>query len=277
MADKKILLIAFDPHGLDKTVHEDYNIQRSSPAAASAMSLHGQTVSQGGVNGYIQSIILPVRYRTLQRGDLEKIVLPLLTGAGQIDMICTLHDKRNGRYDIERFASRNRGANNVDNDNVKGSQTGPLYYKAKADATQTPPFSLIRFNEAYRSKFLETTLPVANIIPGTLGNNTVIYNQRFTTDNAADMQPESAPASGTVTGPAPIAASNPELGSSGDFLFNEAFYRIAVIRQDVASTTKTGHLNVERIQGPTDDFDLAATQSVNNNITTIVKDSLQGL
>ncbi len=274
--DKKILLVAFDPHGLDKNIHEDYNIEQSSPAAASAISLHGQTVSQGGADGYIQTVILPVRYRALQRGDLEKIVLPLLTGADQVDMICTMHDKRIGRYDIERFASRNRGSNNTDNDNTKGS-VAPRYFKAKADNSQTPPFSLIRYAASARSTFLETTLPVGNIIPGTLGNNTVIYNQQYTTHNPADTQPESAPASGTVNLPAPNAASNPELGSSGDFLFNEAFYRIALIRQDVASATKTGHINVERIQGPSDSFDLTATQGVNTNITTIIKDALAGL
>lgn len=274
--DKKILLIAFDPYGLDTTIHEDNNIRKSSPAAAAAMNLHGQLVSQGGINGFIQSIVLPVRYRTLQRNDLEKIVLPLLTGTDQVDMICTINDNRVGRYDIERFASRNRGESHTDNSNDQGIRA-PRYYKARASSSVTPPFSLIRFSETSRPKFLETTLPVANMIPGNLGNNLVIYNQRYKTDDPADIQALANGGSGTANVALPNNASNPTVGSSGDFLFNEAFYRIASIRQDVSSTTKTGHISVERIQGPGDDFDLIATQGVHTNLSTIIKDALAGL
>jgi len=274
--DKKILLIAFDPFGLDTSIHEDYNIKKSSPAAASALSLHGQTVSQGGVNGFVQSVIFPVRYRTIQRKDLEKIVLPYLTGADQVDMICTINDNRVGRYDIERFASRERKETHVDNNNRNGSR-GLRYYKARSDASMTPPFKLIRRSEAVMAKFLETTLPIANLIPGTLGNNLVIYNQQFETTDPVSTNPISNSGSGSGNIAGPNNTSSPSLGSSGDFIFNEAFYRVAAIRENVVSTTKTGHISVERIQEAGDDFDLAKTQSVNNNLTTIIKDSLAGI
>lgn len=274
--DKKILLIAFDPFGLDKTIHEDYNIQKSSPGVASALSLHGQTLSKGGVNGYIQVVVFPVRYRTFQRDDLETMVLPFLTGANQIDMICTLHDNRNGRYDIERFASRKRGVNHTDNDNKKGS-IATRYYKARPDASLSPPYRLIRYAESSRPKFLKTTLPIANMIPGSLGNNLVIYNQSYATDNPAHTQGLAATGSGTANVPDPNAASNPTVGSSGDFLFNEAFYRIASIREDVNATTKTGHISLERIQGPNDDFDLVKTQSVQTRLKSLIEDALAGL
>lgn len=273
--DKKILIIAFDPYGLDKLEDPAYNIKMSNPGAVAAHELHDQSINNGVVTGYIQSVVFPVRYRTQQRGDLEKMVLPLLTGADAVDMIVTVSPNRAGRYDIERFAARYRNSEIKDNNNQKG--TGVTYYYAKPDNTVALPFRILRTSTVKRAKFIESNLPETNLIPGTLGNNLVIYNQQYTTSDPAVTQGLSATGSGTADVPFPSSTPDPKSGSAGAYLFNEAFYRIGSIRTDVASTTKTGHISVDRFQGSTDDFDLAKSQTVSNNLKQLLIDALLGL
>lgn len=275
LGDKKILLISFDPFGLNPTWDAANNVRKSNPGAASALNLHGQTITDLGVDGYIQTVILPVRYRMLIQDELEAMILPYLTGPDKVDMIVTVNDKRVGRYDVERFASRKRNPDNVDNTKRKGGD--PIFRKAKAEVSAPLGYTLTKATGRFREKFLETTLPVTDIIPGTLGNTVVIYNQEYSTDDVGDVEVTSAPNSGTVDITSPLAASNPVTGSAGDNIVNEVFFRIASIREDVGSTTKTGHISVAKLQGPTDDFNLTNTQGVDTNFTTILKDALSGL
>jgi hypothetical protein len=69
-------------------------------------------------------------------------------------------------------------------------------------------------------------------------------------------------------------------GSGGDYLSNEIFFRVAVLRNhlNLNNILKSGHLHVPLLQqGKGDDFKLEATKILINNVKKIIGDAIQGL
>lgn len=234
---KKILISGFDPFELDDPL-------ASNPSGAVALALHGETLtSPDGVQGYVQSVLFPVRYRDFDAGVIEKFFTKYLYD-DEVDMIVTL--SKNGAssyYDIERFASRYRNPNLLDNDDQHGA---------------SPIGVGTGWNEFY-----ETNLPVKKmmsavdlVLPPV---QTVFYDQSFqSSGGAGGVQEKKHPSE--PTGPnlkenAPgvllsLIEGRAMRGSGGTYLSNEIFYRVARLRDQPPagasgpSGVRTGHLHI---------------------------------
>ena len=255
---KKILITGFDPFFLNEKhpiFGANSNIRQWNPSGQAVLSLHGKTIS----NGFIQTMIFPVRYIDFDKGYVEKYIMQHIH---EVDMIITISQGLY-RYDIERFASKFRTSSTIDNLNVVLSHQ--FYLPSSNGITQ--------INESIIPEFLETTLPVNSMIPGSLGNNLVVFNQKYRGNLTS--APYSAPNSGTsnITGP-----NNTEKaleGSGGTYLSNEIFYRVAVSRNHLGlnGTLKSGHLHVPILD--IDDLEQAQTDTL--NVKIIIENAIQGL
>lgn len=68
------------------------------------------------------------------------------------------------------------------------------------------------------------------------------------------------------------------IGSGGDYLSNEIFYRVSLLREQYNSTLKTGHLHLPIIQSyPALFFSLQKTRTEVENTKIILQDALDGL
>ena len=216
---KKIVVIGLDP---DALLYQTVN-----PSAATALALHGENINSGAINGTIRSTVMPARYSDYD-GNLFEGIYNLAIQNNSVDMILVLnYDLADTKFDMERVASRYRGRN-FDNENqLAVGQIG-------ADATY--------------AEFYETNVPAAGIVSmvpgpftGTAGNQWLYFD-------------ESAQST-TVTKEHPIHASNPpngnaasyalntltgtaKKGSGGDFFGNELYYRLLYMQNQHGSTVK---------------------------------------
>ena len=261
---KKILITGFDPFGLRN------NIEQSNPSGAVALALHGTEISDNKGNiGVIQSMIYPVRYEDFDKGYVEQYIYPYIQN---VDMIVTISQGFK-HYDIERFASKKRTSKTLDN---LAQNKHVIYYNIENGI-----LTRVSYNDL--PEFLETTLPKNSIVPGTLGNNIVVYNQfylssvkqkswdwsyvlqKFVNEGTKDIQ---GPSLGEIS----------VEGSGGDFLSNEIFYRVSLLREQYNSTLKTGHLHLPIIQSyPALFFSLQKTRTEVENTKIILQDALDGL
>jgi len=244
----KVLITGFDPFILRS------NVEQWNPSGQAALSLHGTKIG----NGYIQSMVFPVRYADFDKGVVEKYLLPHINN---IDMIITISQGRL-RYDIERFASKFRTRTIVDNLNVVKRRIS--YLPNAGIFSQT--------SEELMPEFLETTLPVKFIIPGSLGNTRVVYNQGYKGSRTSASY--SMANSGTNNIPEPSKNEIALGGSGGTYLSNEIFYRVAVLRNhlNLDNVLKSGHLHVPKIAVN----DLKLAQLGVTNIKTIIEHATQG-
>lgn len=253
---RKVLLIGFDPYHLDPSVDPNYNTLQSNPGGSVALHYHNQDLYPTGGEVEIQSVILPVRYKDLDQGIVEKLVLPYLQGPEKVDMIISINHNRESRFDIERFASKYRNPDHADSSNQKNKAA--QYYRVD-NSSSTP--SLEKVTPGQRLEFLETNLPAAKLIPTQQDTYDVVWNEGYTSNDPADQQADSEPGSHTINngeiqrGPAPDSASKARKGSAGDFIFNEVFFRLLCMREDLTSDTKVGQLSLPRYQTGTEDFE----------------------
>lgn len=72
-----------------------------------------------------------------------------------------------------------------------------------------------------------------------------------------------------------ISITNIKDGSGGNYLSNEIFYRVAILRNHLGlnNTLKSGHLHVPILAVN----DLAQAQTNTFNVKTIIQDAIQGL
>lgn len=261
---KKILITGFDPFGLN------VNIEQSNPSGVVALALHGTEISdEDGNIGEIQAMIFPVRYEDFDKGYVEQYIYPYIPN---VHMIVTISQGYK-YYDIERFASKKRTSKTLDN---LAQNKHIIYYNIENGI-----LTRVSYNDL--PEFLETTLPKNSIVPGTLGNNIVVYNQfylssvkqeswdwsyvlqKFVNEGTKDIQ---GPSLGEIS----------VEGSGGDFLSNEIFYRVSLLREQYNSTLKTGHLHlpiIQYYQAPF--FSLQKTRTEVENTKIILQDALDGL
>ncbi len=245
---KKVLITGFDPFILRS------NVEQWNPSGQAVLSLHGTKIG----NGYIQSMVFPVRYADFDKGVVEKYLLPHISN---IDMIITISQGR-FRYDIERFASKFRTRTKVDNLNVVPPH---IFYLPNAGI-------FCQTSEELMPEFLETTLPVKSIIPGSIGNTRVVYNQGYMGSRTSANY--STANSGTNNIPEPRKNEIALGGSGGTYLSNEIFYRVAVLRNhlNLNNGLKSGHLHVPKIAVN----DLKQAQLDVTNIKAIIEHATQG-
>jgi hypothetical protein len=193
--------------------------------------LHNQVVSLGSQKGIIQAALFPVRYKDFNRGVVEEFVEEYLANGGpnQVNMLMTISlDGVGSHYYLERFATRHRG-NTADN------------------MVKQPLFNSSGFGMSWL-RYLETTLPVLQIVPNVSGwsSQEIYYNQSYNEQNyPIDPTATSANALYNLNTDLPLSPSGVMVnGSGGNFLSNEIFYRVARMREKLGSSTKTGHLHI---------------------------------
>ena len=108
---------------------------------------------------------------------------------------------------------------------------------------------------------------------GTLGNSRVVYNQEY--QGNLTSQPYSEENSGVSNLASPEVGEIAINGSGGDYLSNEIFFRVAVLRNhlNLNNVLKSGHLHVPILN--LNDYNLAVNFIIETN--KILKDAIQGL
>lgn len=226
---KKILVTGFDPFNLEKAPGT-YN-----PAGLVALALHNQVITDGlGNTGLVQAAVFPVRYRDFDANVVEDFVEKYLKNGSpdQVKMLMTISLYSKGfHFYLERYATRFRldWKDNLD-DHLGGIEVGK--------------------GGSWRN-FFETTLPVPEMVEATLGHpgQKVYYNQHFKAINSQDfpIRPQETvvvPGLNLMTNTGSAPSGKLEEGSGGAYLSNEIFYRVARLREALASTTKTGHMHI---------------------------------
>ncbi|MGB8192146.1 MAG: S8 family serine peptidase [Chitinophagaceae bacterium] len=270
---RRVLLTGFDPFGLNKALGGD-NFLQNNPSGVAALFLHGKTIVHNGKTGFIQTAMIPVRYRDFDNKNVDGFFGPFFVTPNQVDTIATMSQGREFRYDIERFMAKYRNPALTDNEGVLGGE--PLYYVPGGQPGDVVPET----DNSLLPEFIETTLPVASIVPGTFANAQVIFNQAWDAQGLPDPdRGDSAPGSGnTPTPPAPAAGAISVQGSGGNYLSNEICYRVALQRVKHGSAIKTGHIHLPILQNlVTQDFDKAAFSAFVTRMEEIMKDLIAGL
>ncbi len=278
-AGRRVLLLGFDPFFVRPNVANN-NSHFSNPAGVAALCLHGSTAVPGMV---IQSVILPVRFADFDAGIVDMLVDNYLQGPNQVNLILSLGQHLDLAYHVTRFATRYRSPSVADNLNVLGQPA--VHYEL--NATQTTLGAMA--GDANLPRFLETTLPVSLMVPGsvmavspdgTQVAKSVQFDQRFRQLNSAI--PEGHESSDpTFSDVVPAPDRDVEEGGAGNYLANELFYRIAWRRTQRNTTLRVGHLQVPKLQsdaaGRSPRFDAHRVQYFVSTIVQILRDALPGI
>jgi DNA-binding XRE family transcriptional regulator/pyrrolidone-carboxylate peptidase len=240
---RKAIVTGFDPFQLPQVPN------RSNPSGVIALSLNKRTFSSTQGNTFVRTAVFPVRYRDFDESLIEKAISPNI---GSIALLMTT-SQGDSQYDVERFASRNRGLTIRDNDGKHN--TGTLI--PGGGGLTVPP------GLGSGPEFIESTLPYERVItadintrklpgpqpgPPPYNDNTgFILNQAYKALDGQryDETPDEFHEDSYKKQPVkplgnPIAVE----GSGGDFLSNEIFYRTALLRFVNRPALPSGHLHV---------------------------------
>lgn len=253
---KKILITGFDPFFLNEQhpqIGSFSNRRQSNPSGCVALSLYGTTTNNN--IGYIQSLIVPVRYTDFDRstnnadgqgdGIVEEYLQPFI---GQVDMIITISQAGPNDYNIDKYATKTRGGT-VDN----------LDYSriALSDSVTTG------------DEWLETSLPGAFI------QGIIIYNYDYVRTLGDYNSTPRIYTDGNIT--PPVAGQKMYSGPGGNYLSNEIFYRVAKLRKVLDPTLPTGHFHIAKLQSFGQDFNGGNTQTLINNVKDAINNGVTGL
>ena len=229
--NKRVLVSGFDPFGFQ---HGVANLRQANPSGAVALALDGTSVSSGKVNGNIEGIVFPVRFRDFDQGIVERTFRPYMSGKRAVDMIMTismgggdLAKQGSKAFELEQYAGRRRSSGNYP-DNLgrkEGSESRPI---ARADLPSGP-------------EFLESSLPYKAIHKG-LGRSQTQAESELKYIPRGKKKPVTVPAGGLSAKQQRSAKA--VAGSGGGYLSNEVFYRTAALKKDVGGSVRVGHLHV---------------------------------
>jgi len=213
---KRIVISGFDPFGLDLPA---YGAARATnPSGAAALALDGRTMTNAGISGAVEAVVFPVSFTAFDEGAVEGFFRPFLSGPDRADMIMTISMNSGSAYEVEEYAGRTRGAGFPDNPGRTPGSSGP------------PP------GLGPGPEFLRGTLPGS--ARRALGRTSPTTGEAEITEIPAGGSAERR----TTTGPTP--GSRSVAGSGGQYLSNEIFYRVALLRSDTGSSVPYGHLHV---------------------------------
>ncbi|MEM0995455.1 MAG: S8 family serine peptidase [Bacteroidota bacterium] len=300
---KKVLVAGFDPYELSP--HDGLeNPYNASPSAAAALALHGETLSDGGGNNaYVQGVILPMRYRDFGEGPgvVEGIFEPHMDGvaaAEKADLILNLATGDPFVFGVERFASRYRGGKK-DNENRPVSSPPAFDFPDEPDGDQFHETSLpvdkivpagnagmwkIYFQQNFHYTYVkdgseeEAYLRLGSLHPNFDLQPGVSYDEQ-PADGDEKIEKGAHPRNGNLVGKTPNKLNNlfapkkkniaAKWGSAGDFLPNELFYRVCLLREAHDNNQEIGLLTLPRLQaGPDlrDRYNLALGLSEPNSV-----------
>ena len=142
-------------------------------------------------------------------------------------------------------------------------------------------------------EFLETNLPSASMVSMNeaeykLLRGNEIYNQGWSkefsgTDVLGHTRPKDRPNSyagdsNTNTPPSPPSGNVVKEGSGGNYLSNEVFYRVALLREKRNSTVLTGHLHLPVLQTRTNpNFNGVNTKELIQDVRGMVVDGINAI
>lgn len=241
---KKVLITGFDPFFLNK--NKGGNILQSNPSGANALYLHNKTLIQGVNTFLVQTVLFPVRYEDFDKGVVENTLTKFIDTSladFKVDFIFTMSQGSIFRFDVDRFAAKNRGGS-ADNLNVGSMVVDSGFNK----------------NIGNGKEFYETTLPSNKIVPINNNDNDKFFihlNQTFEYEIAGEevnkyndntlqegfaLIPDSAnPLPPTSVNLAIIKES--VKGSGSNYLSNEIFYRVCRIREEIATNRGKGEVD----------------------------------
>lgn len=264
---KKILITGFDPFFLNEKLYPNWhNIEQSNPSGCVALALHN-SLTQNEI-GYIQSMIVPVRYTDFDNsknisngqgiGIIEKYIKPLLD---EVDMVITISQAGPNDYNIDIFATLSRGGT-IDNMNftrIKGSKS------VNVSSIET----------------IVTTLPDKF----TQGSSIAVFNGEYQiTENSTQLiaTKSNYPNSKIFNGP------------GGNYLSNEIFYRVSKLREEWIKSKlpnivakATGHFHIAMLQSGSADYNSAngttkyfvnsSTKVLINKVKTSINEGITGI
>ena len=258
---KKILITGFDPFGLNEREalkKEKVNIRQSNPSGAVALSLHNTTTDNN--LGYIQTMIIPVRYTDFDgssaflwgqgEGIIEKYIQPWIS---EVDMIITFsQDLGPDNYNIDQYATATRGGSP---DNLRHKRI--------------PKSRSINILGHPELEWFKSTLP-SQILGGQVKSNDSYV------DKDEKKQSGTPPVDEQLIG-----------GSGGNYLSNEIFYRVAKLRQEIRpflddekkKPFPTGHFHIAKLQNPAlkEDFSADKTKTLINIVKAAVDNAVTGI
>jgi pyrrolidone-carboxylate peptidase len=216
---RKVLVSGFDPFGFQSGGERS----QDNPSGAAVLALDGKTIdsTSGKAQGKVEGVIFPVRFADFDRGVVETTFRPYLTNPKRkVDMIMTIslagkelpaeEAGKSKRYELERWAGRNRSSPSVDNEGVRGDD---VYEGGVQEGKRLPK----------GEQFLESTLPREKM----------------------SHRKETAEESGkSESGGMAIE------GSGGGYLSNEVFYRTRLLAGAGDEAVPVGHLHVPRQKAP---------------------------
>lgn len=204
---KRVLVSGFDPFGLETSVN------RGNPSGAAVLALDGQTISGGGVDARVESVIFPVRFADFDARMVETFFQPYLTGKTKADMIVTISQGGSKDFEVEKFAGRRRSTEATDNLGVLSGGT--------------PSSPLVPAGLGTGPEILETSLPSKEMLTGSGKAKVGLDKTKVQLSGGEAVE-----------------------GSGGGYLSNEIFYRTALLRSDSGSTVPYGHLHTPYLDAP---------------------------
>jgi hypothetical protein len=270
---KKILVLGFDPFSINPKDTE--NVFRSNPSGVCSLYLNGKntsTIASAPNTVEVQSIVIPTRFEDFDNGIIDEIVEPFIRN-NTVDMIITMSQGDPNQYDIDRFATRYRGG---EEDNAERRNVVARYYLPKTGGgieLAPDPNTL--------PDFLETDLPFTAMIDNRGANTKVIFNEGFKLANTYERpEPTGTNTSNIKSFADPKALggdSDLVYGSGANFLSNESFYRVALMRTKLTTTVLSGHLHLPKLQTVLDPFSPTDTKELVDDVVEILKNAVNAI
>lgn len=295
---KLVLLSGFDPFFMKVKSESLFNgsaqgnIKQGNPSGSISLALHGKTVDIGGGQvAYIQSFVIPTRYRDFDAGKMEGLYSDFIkTADTSKSTVYTISQALPGQIWIDRFAANTRGL----------YLRGLSYYEIPDNDFREGPVDgrLLPLNSS-SPHFIETTLPINKLFSSSENVATLVYNQTYSYLDPTFIKREvSETTSGArqattkrIEDSPSTLPNNVELatsigfdsqyhviaGSGGEYLSNEIFYRVSKLRKNLNPNLMSGHIHVNKLQNEGsnyltgDDIDLSGLKTLIQRIEQIIK------
>jgi hypothetical protein len=288
---KKILVTGFDPYFLDPRGGLTHNVRNSNPSGAAALALHGKFITNGANQvGYVQSVILPVRFADLDRNGgegiaeeyLAKFIDPAANGYTPVDLIIVMDKAVPRSFMFGRFAARRRGVQK-DNQFQHSAQIPPLipgnqFYETTLQAEKAVPNGPYPTGQDYYRYFTQTyeyRIQATNTVKR-------FAQQKQEGKAKINNNPDGSDPANLLPVNQPQADITALQGSFGYYFANEIFYRLSALRQKKNGTVNIGLLMLPRLQGTSaeavadakvkTDFNGVLTKEVIDRLKLLLKD-----
>ncbi|CAM3912764.1 pyroglutamyl peptidase [Nocardiopsis rhodophaea] len=211
----RVVVTGFDPFRLNN------DIRQANPSGAAALALDGTAIETDEGPAVIEAGMFPVRWRDFTEGIVEHALLPHYTGHRPADLVITVSQGREGRFDLEAYNGAWRGGGT---DNLMVGVSGQIPIPEGVPTVEPQP------------QWSPSTLDREAIVDAAAGPFPVIDNTQVTEIPAGETEPVVRP-----DGPTP--GSRAVAGGGGDYLSNEIAYRNTLLRDATGREIPAGHVH----------------------------------